>query len=126
MSEEAKPSYTPAVPWTFFFLPQSLQPQSRAWTERQAALAADAQKIMASWTKHRGADLAASLEAMQKLVACKDPGAASSVYVQWWDDLVKRTLGELEDARRESLRMLESGQAAVPTATPSQSAPPAD
>ncbi len=46
--------------WTFLFMPESVHLQSQAWTERQAALAQEAQKILAGWTKNREADLATS------------------------------------------------------------------
>ncbi len=109
--------------WTFLFMPESVHLQSQAWTERQAALAQEAQKILAGWTKNREADLATSLEAMQKLWACRDFGAASTVYAQWWGDAAKRAVDEMNDARRESFRLIESAQKAI--APPAPAEPPA-
>jgi hypothetical protein len=120
MTQQTK-SDTDNVPtWPFAFpnMPDLWRVQSPPWFEGQAEQLEEIRGMVAAWAKRRQDGVAAYVKLIQDLGSCRDFGAVTTAYGEWWDGAMKRVTADLNDARDETLRLAEIGQKSATAFSP--------
>jgi hypothetical protein len=100
---------------TCFAIPETLRRQNQLLFKEQAALAQDAQMMMAAWVKRRQDGIAAAFKAIEASYSCKDLGAVAAVFDDWWGGALARVMADMSEVSSEAIRMAGHGQKTIAT-----------